>query len=148
MPLDDQISLDSLLDDAFAPARLRTAGISAARVRARVAWERDLPVSRGWRALSMLGRLGETSLAVGMTAILFAGSLGSLGGPTESAQPERGSEFVVRISAPLDESRFLRLLRLDRTAPVFDDLDPAMALTLPVDDDPLVAQRERQGPLR
>jgi len=147
VPLEDQVALDRLLDDAFAPGRTRTTGISAARVRARVAWERDVPVSRGWRAVSVLGRLGEASLGLGLTAILFVGSLGSVGAQPETIQPERGAGFMVRISAPLDESRFLRLLRLGHAAPVMDDLDPTIALALPVDDDP-VAPRGRQGPLR
>ena len=149
VPLGDRIELDRLLDDAFAPARLRTAGISAARVRARVAWEREVPVGRGWRAVSLLGRLGETSLGLGLTAILFAGSLSGVGAATPPIEPEQRSEFTVRVSAPLDERRFLRMLRLGMAAPVVDDLDPATALRLPVaDDDQPPAPREPQGMLR
>lgn len=149
LPLDDQISLDSLLDDAFASGRTRTTGISAARVRARVAWERDVPVSRGWRAVSVLGRLGEASLGFGLTAILFVGSLGSASVKPETIQPERGGGFIVRISAPLDDSRFLRLVRLGLGAPLVDDVDPATALRQPVvDDDQRHVLRELQGLLR
>lgn len=119
--------LDRLLDGAFAPARARSATISATRVRARVAWERETPVSRGWRAVALLGRLGEVSLGLGMTAILFAGTLGGLGRTTES-QPDRHSEQVVRVTAHLDESRLVRLLRLGRAVVVMDDFDPATAL--------------------
>ena len=147
VPLEDQVALDRLLDDAFAPGRTRTTGISAARVRARVAWERDDPVSRGWRTVSVLGRLGEASLGLGLTAILFVGSLGSVGAQPETIQPERGAGFIVRISAPLDDSRFLRLLRLGHAAPVMDYLDPTVVLPPPVDDDPIMP-RGRQGPLR
>ena len=149
VPLEDRIELDRVLDDAFAPARSRTAAISAARVRARVAWEREVPVSRGWRAVSLLGRVGEASLGLGMAAILFAGSLGGVGEPTGSVEPARDTEFVARITAPLDDSRFLRLLRLGFSAPLFDDVDPATALKpLLLDDDHLLAQRERLGLLR
>ena len=149
VPLEDQLELDRLLDDAFAPARLRTAAISAARVRARVAWDREVPVSRGWRAVGLLGRLGEVSLGLGMAAILFAGSLGGVGEPAGSVPPERSSDFIVRVSPPLDDSRFLRLLRLGFSAPLFDDVDPATALKPPVlNDDHLLAQRERLGLLR
>lgn len=135
VPLEDQVALDGLLDDAFAAGRTRTTGISAARVRARVAWERDVPVSRGWRAVGLLGRLGEASLGLGLMAILFVGSLGSVGAQPETIQPERGAGFMVRISAPLDESRFLRLVRLGLGAPLVDDVDPATALRQPVVDD-------------
>jgi len=153
LPLKDQVELDRLLDDAFAPARLRTAGSSAARVRARLAWDREEPVSRGWRAVSLLGRLGEASLGLGVAAILFVGSLGGAGEPTGSVLPDRGSDFIVRVSAPLDESRFLRGLRLGRTAPVGDVLDATR--TLPVNEseppeevEPGRTAREQQGPLR
>lgn len=149
VPLEDQIALDRLLGDAFAPARLRTASISAARVRARVAWERQLPVSRGWRAVALLGRLGEASLGLGLTAILFAGSLGGVGVAPAPIESEERSGFTVRISAPLDDLRFLRMLRLGMAAPVVDDLDPATALRQPVvDDGQRHVLRELQGLLR
>ena len=147
MPLEERIELDRLLDDAFAPARQRTAVISAARVRARVAWEREVPVGRGWRAVGLLGRLGETSVAFGMAAILFAGSLGGVGVAPQPAEPEQRDGFTVRVSAPLDEPRFLRMLRLGKTAPVPDDLDAATAHRLSIVEDAPQAPREPQGPL-
>ena len=150
LPLEEQLDLDRILDDAFARGRARTAPIAAARVRARVAWDRPQPASPGWRAIALLGRLSESSLALGMTAILFVGALGGVTGQTETVQPEQGGEFVVRVSTPLDESRFLRLLRIGRTAPVADDVDPATALPAVVTDDgePISAVVQRQGLLR
>lgn len=150
LPLEEQLDLDRILDDAFARGRARTAPIAAARVRARIAWDRPQPASPGWRGIALLGRLSESSLALGMTAILFVGALGGVTGQTETVQPEQGGEFVVRVSTPLDESRFLRLLRIGRTAPVADNVDPATALPAVVTDDgeSIAALRERQGLLR
>ena len=150
LPLEEQLDLDRILDDAFARGRARTTPIAAARVRARVAWDRPQPASAGWRGVALLGRLSESSLALGMTAILFVGALGGVTGQTETVQPERGGEFVVRVSTPLDESRFLRLLRIGRTAPVADNVDPATALRVVADDDgePISAVAQRQGLLR
>ncbi|MGI8877708.1 MAG: hypothetical protein ACR2G8_03760 [Candidatus Limnocylindria bacterium] len=147
--LEEQVVLDRLLDDAFAPGRSRRVPISAARVRARVAWQREAPESRGWRAVAWLGRLGETSLAVGMTALLFAGSLGGVGGQTEFLQPERGSEYVVRVVVPVDDSRLVRLLRLGLVAPGTDDVDAATVPTREADEgEPVITVRERGGLLR
>ena len=150
LPLEEQLDLDRILDDAFARGRARTAPIAAARVRARVAWDRPTPVSTGWRGIALLGRLGESSLALGMTAILFVGALGGVTDQTQTVQPEHGGEFVVRVSTPLDESRFLRLLRIGRTAPVADNVDPATALPAVTDDDgePISTVAQRQGLLR
>lgn len=150
LPLEEQLDLDRLFDEAFASGRSRTAPISAARVRARVAWDRPQPASAGWRGVALLGRLGESSLALGLTAVLFVGALGGVTGQTETVQPEQGGEFVVRVSAPLDDTRFLRLLRIGRSAPVADDVDPATAPPAVVADEgePIAAVRERQGLLR
>lgn len=146
VPLEDEIVLDRLLDDAFAPGRSRTAPLSAARVRARVAWER--PADGGLRGLALFGRLAETSLAVGMTALLFTATLGGVAPEAETVQSDGGSEYVTRVTAPLDERRFLRLLRIGRSAPVADDVDPATALRPdPTEGEPVVAP-ERQGLLR
>lgn len=146
MPLEDRIELDRLLDDAFAPARLRTAGISAARVRARLAWDREVPgVSRGWRAVALLGRLGEASLGLGVAAMFFAGTLGGLAAPAEPSS--RRAEQVIRITAELDESRLLRLVRLGRKVAVIDDFDPASALAPRADEGGLVRLIRDQGRL-
>ena len=148
--LEDQLQLDRILDDAFAPGRARKAPIAAARVRARVVWDRPQPVSAGWRGVAILGRLGESSLALGMSVVIFVGALGGVTGHTETVQPEQGSEYVVRVSVPLDESRFLRLLRIGRAAPVADNVDPATALAAAEADEgeSIAALRERQGLLR
>ena len=150
LPLEEQIGLDRFLDDAFAPGRARIAPISAARVRARLAWDRPAKQPAGWRGVALVARLSESSLALGMTAILFVGALGGVTGRSETVQPEQGGEFVVRVSTPVDESRFLRLLRIGRTAPVADNVDPATALPAVVADEgeSLTLLRERQGLLR
>ena len=150
LSLEDQLQLDRILDDAFAPARARRAPIAAARVRARVSWDRPQPVSAGWRGVALLGRLGESSLALGMGVVIFVGALGGVTGQTETVQPEQGSEYVVRVSVPLDESRFLRLLRIGRAAPVADNVDPATALAAAETDDgeAISAVLQRQGLLR
>lgn len=147
LSLEEQLDLDRLFAEAFGPARARTAPIAAARVRARVAWDLPRPENRGWRGVALLGRLGESSLALGLTAVLFVGALGGVDRHTETMQPEQGGEFVVRVSAPLDETRFFRLLRIGRSAPLADYVDPATALAASLFDDgePLAAARERQG---
>lgn len=150
LSLEEQLDLDRVLADAFAPGRARKAPIAAARVRARVSWDRPQPVSPGWRGVALLGRLGESSLALGMTVVIFVGAMGGVTGQTETVQPEQGSEYVVRVSVPLDESRFLRLLRIGRAAPVADNVDPATALARDETEDgeSLAMLRERQGLLR
>ncbi len=150
LPLEEQLDLDRLLAEAFTPVRSRRSTVSAARVRARVAWDRPQPASAGWRGVALLSRLSESSLGLGLTAVLFVGALGGVTGRTETVQTEQGGEFVVRVSAPLDEMRFLRLLRIGRSAPVADNVDPATALPAVVADDgePAAAVRERQGLLR
>lgn len=143
--LEEQIVLDHLLDDAFAPARARTVPLSAARVRARIAWERRPPVSRGWRAVALLGRLGEVSLGFGVSAMFFAGTLGGLAAPAEplSRQPAH----AIRITAEHDESRLLRLLRLGHKVAVIDDFDPASAFAPRADEGGLVRLIREQGRL-
>ena len=171
LPLEEQLDLDRLYDEAFEPGRSRRAPISAARVRARVAWDRPQPASAGWRSVALLGRLSESSLALGMTVILFVGALGGVTGQTETVPPEQRSELVVRVSAPMDETRFfrllrlgrsapvadnvhpvdeMRLLRLGRSAPVADNVDPATALPAVIaeEGEPSAGVRERQGLLR
>lgn len=143
--LEEQIALDRLLDDAFTPVRSRTVPLSAARVRARIAWEREPPVSRGWRAVALVGRLGELSLGLGVSAMLFAGALGGLAVPAEPLPRQAG--HVVRITAELDESRVLRLLRLGRRVAIIDDFDPASALAPGADEGGLVRLIREQGRL-
>lgn len=142
---EERIVLDRLLDDAFAPARARTVPLSAARVRARLAWERQPPVSPGWRAVALLGRLGEVSLGLGVSAMLFAGALGGLATPAEPLPRQAG--HVVRITAELDESKLLRLLRLGRKVAVIDDFDPASALAPGAEEGGLVRLIREQGRL-
>ena len=38
LPLDERLTVDAALDDAFAPLRARTANVGPARVRAAVRW--------------------------------------------------------------------------------------------------------------
>jgi hypothetical protein len=122
--LEDQITLDRALDLAFVRGRSRSAPLSAARVRARVAWVRPAPVSAGWRGVTLLGRLGESSLALGLTAILF---VGVAGGVTKTPAPAdagpAAAEARPRVTAPLEGARFLRWVRIGRSAPLNDSLD-------------------------
>lgn len=127
LSLSDEIALDAALGRAFAPARDGTTVLSPARVRARVAWDRPRPPAAGWRGILLLGRVAESSLAVGLTAMLFVATLGGLDARTETVQVEESGDFVVRVTAPLDDTRFLRLVRLGRAAPLVDDIDPAIS---------------------
>ena len=147
--LEERIVLDRLLDDAFSPSRTRTAPISAARVRARVAWHR--PADRTpLRGLALLGRLAESSLAIGMTAILFAGSLAGVDERDTAVQADRGDPGrVSALSAATDDSAFVRLLSLGRATPVTGDVRRGTApRQASDDDDSVIIVRERQGRFR
>lgn len=127
LSLAEETALEAALDRAFATAREGSTVLSPARVRARVAWDRPRPPAAGWRGVLLLGRVAESSLAVGLTAMLFVATLGGLDARTETVQVEESGDFVVRVTAPLDDSRFLRLVRLGRAAPLVDDIDPAIS---------------------
>ena len=76
LPLDQRLSLDAALDDAFAPLRARTATVGPARVRAAVRWSAAEPRKRS--RLALLGRVSELTVAAAISAFLFAGSVASV----------------------------------------------------------------------
>jgi len=81
VPLNERLTVDAALEDAFAPLRARTANVGPARVRAAVRWTASEPRSRG--RLALLGRVSELTIAAAISAFLFAGSVASV----ETAPP-------------------------------------------------------------
>lgn len=76
LPLDQRLTVDAALDDAFAPLRGRTANVGPARVRAAVRWTASEPRRLG--RLGLLVRVSELSIAAAISAFLFAGSVASV----------------------------------------------------------------------
>lgn len=81
LPLDERLTVDAALEDAFAPLRARTANVGPARVRAAVKWSASEPPTRS--RLALLGRVSELTVAAAISAFLFAGSVASV----ETAPP-------------------------------------------------------------
>jgi len=81
LPLDERLTVDAALEDAFAPLRARTANVGPARVRAAVRWSASEPPTRS--RLALLGRVSELTVAAAISAFLFAGSVASV----ETAPP-------------------------------------------------------------
>jgi hypothetical protein len=81
LPLDQRLTVDAALEDAFAPLRARTANVGPARVRAAVRWSAPEPPTRS--RVALLGRLSELTVAAAISAFLFAGSVASV----ETAPP-------------------------------------------------------------
>lgn len=81
LPLDQRLTVDAALDDAFAPLRARTANVGPARVRAAVRWTASEPRTLG--RLGLLVRVSELTIAAAVSAFLFAGSVASV----QSAPP-------------------------------------------------------------
>lgn len=76
VPLDERLTVDAALEDAFAPLRARTATVGPARVRAAVRWTATEPRAHG--RLALLGRVSELMVAAAISAFLFAGSVASV----------------------------------------------------------------------
>lgn len=76
LPLDQRLTMDAALDDAFAPLRARTANVGPARVRAAVRWTASEPRTLG--RLGLLVRVSELTIAAAISAFLFAGSVASV----------------------------------------------------------------------
>lgn len=76
IPLEDRLLVDAALTEAFAPLRLRTANISAARVRAAVRWSR--PAGPRLRGLALVARISELSVAAAISALLFGSTLAAV----------------------------------------------------------------------
>jgi hypothetical protein len=81
LPLDERLTVDAALEDAFGPLRARTANVGPARVRAAVRWSAAEPPKRS--RLALLGRVSELTVAAAISAFLFAGSVASV----ETAPP-------------------------------------------------------------
>ena len=77
LPLDQRLTVDAALDDAFAPLRARTAKVGPARVRAAVRWTAAEPRKMG--RLALLARVSELTVAAVISAFLFAGTVTSVG---------------------------------------------------------------------
>ncbi len=135
--LEERLAVDAALEAAFAPLRLRRAPISPLRVSAAVRWGRGAPPG-ALRWSGPIARLSELSLAVGMSAMVFIGALGSAAPPRVSV-PGASEEAqdpalypVPRVTAPLEDAQYIRWLRLDRVVPLQDWLDPTIVRTGPV----------------
>jgi hypothetical protein len=76
LPLDERLTVDAALRDAFAPLRARTSNVGPARVRAAVRWTASEPRRLG--RLGLLVRVSELSIAAAISAFLFAGSVASV----------------------------------------------------------------------
>ena len=76
VPLDERLTVDAALEDAFAPLRARTSNVGPARVRAAVRWTASEPRRLG--RLGLLVRMSELSIAAAISAFLFAGSVASV----------------------------------------------------------------------
>jgi hypothetical protein len=76
LPLDERLTVDAALADAFAPLRARTSNVGPARVRAAVRWTASEPRRVG--RLGLLVRVSELTIAAAISAFLFAGSVASV----------------------------------------------------------------------
>ena len=138
LPLPERLEVERALENALAPLRLRRAPVSALRVRAAVRWGRGAP-PEAVRWSGALARLSELSLAVGMSAMVFVGAFSSAvpacRTPSAASLDEAFDPAlspVPRVTAPLDDERYIRWLRLDRYVPLQDWLDPSVVRAGPV----------------
>lgn len=143
LPLEEQIGLDRLLDDAFAPGRRRHRSISAARVRARVAWDRPAEPTRLATGIALLSRMGQVPAALVLIAALAVGSSTGAesvqdGAPINGRDVIRGAvdEFRANRPAALPPPDPVDVFRGNRPGPVAvpDDLEPETAGGPLVDD--------------
>ncbi|MGH2450994.1 MAG: hypothetical protein ACRDGE_06960 [Candidatus Limnocylindria bacterium] len=137
----EQLRLEAALDEAFAPIRERRTNLSPARVRAALRWEprlREAPPV--WRGVALAGRLAESSLAVGLTALIFVATLGPLADPETRPASQLGPGVVQILDQAVDEHRArMQSLRVYRPAPIVDVLDPSR---------PLITQSRTPAPAR
>ena len=132
LPLAERLEVDHALEAVFGPLRTQHTSVSPLRVRAAVRWGRGAhPEAVRWsRAVS---RLSELSLAVGMSVMVFVGAFGAAAPVIPSPEPTSLDEAidpalypVPRVTAPLDDERYIRWLRLGRYVPLQDWLDPSV----------------------
>lgn len=126
--LSEQLEVEDALRDAYAPLRSRRVALSPLRARAAVRWGRGRS-ERPVRWAHAVSRLSELSVAAGMSVMIFVGALGPA--PARVADPvDEARDPAVfpapRASVALDDVRFIRSLRIERSAPVQDRLDPAL----------------------
>ncbi len=127
MTLTEQLELEDLVVDAFGPLRARRTTVSPARVRAVVRWQHEAEPAR-LRGFALFSRLAESSLALALTAFVFAGSVGAPARPSQDISVEPGADGAeprVHVSRPLDDEAFIRWVRIGRSGRIFDDLDPS-----------------------
>jgi hypothetical protein len=132
LPLAERVEVERALEGAFAPLRLRRTSVSPLRVRAAVRWGRGTP-PQAVRWSGTVARISELSLAAGMCVMVFVGALGSVTQSVTGTGPASLDEAVdpalypvPRVTAPLDDERYIRWLRLDRFVPLQDWLDPSV----------------------
>lgn len=136
LALRERLQMEAALDAAYAPLRRRRANISAARVRAALRWHRaEEPAMPRWRWAS---RLAEVTLAAGVTAFIFTGTIEPIGqtvriqedmlqAPQVFDDAPPGPGFIgPRVTLRLEGAQLIRWLRLDRASPIADDLDPTL----------------------
>ena len=132
LSLAERIEVERALERAFTPLRLRRTAVSPLRVRAAVRWGRgEPPQAVPWSGA--VARLSELSLAVGMSVMVFVGAFGSATPVSPAATSTSLDEAVdpalypvPRVTAPLDDERYIRWLRLGRYVPLQDWLDPSV----------------------
>ena len=124
--LRDYLAASVALDRAYAPLRMRTIGLSPARVR--LALRIPEPVPAAARFSRLTARITEFGLAAAVTAFAFVGSASVAPQHTIVDEAVVTDAFTpTHITAEPDERRALRWLRLGRYAPQIDILDPAVS---------------------
>ena len=129
LTLVERLSVERAVEAAFAAYRARRTVVSPARVRAAVRWDRSAPEpSPAWRGALLLGRLAETGLAVGMTALFLTASLGGVVEAPAIVDEASEGATGVHVSARLEGERLLRWFRIGRAAAIVDVIDPALGV--------------------
>ncbi len=133
--LAEDLAVEAALRDAFAPLRARRAPVGPLRVRAAVRWGRGSGASPlPWTAA--IARLSELSVAVGMSVMVFIAAFGTPATPAATQTVDEASDPAIHpvphVSAPVDDSYYIRWLRLDRYVPMQDWLDPSVVRISPL----------------
>lgn len=128
--LGERLEVEAALNDAFAPLRARRAELSPLRVRAAVRWGRGAAPPKGLPWAAAASRLSELSVAVGMSAMVFIAAFSPAPAPAADARVDEAKDPAIypvpHVSAPVDDARYIRWLRLDRYVAVQDWLDPSV----------------------
>jgi hypothetical protein len=137
--LAERLEVEAALENAFAPLRARRAGLGPTRVRAAVSWGRGgSEAAVPWAGT--IRRISELGIAVGMSALVFAGSLTSVpppGAPIPVSEVEVVDDMLVApvrdverwavriVPAPAEQDlrRILRWLKLGRDVRIEDSID-------------------------